>query len=483
MHFRTNGYPSILTCMSTKRAAVYTRLSVYRGAADPTTSPERQRESCQQYALAKGWVVVQLVEDLDVSGSEKGDRLERPGIQQLRRLWDEIDVVVVPKLDRLARSVVDFHLFAKEARQHGVDLVSVQEGLDLTTASGRFVATIIAAFAEMEAETIAERTRAGRWGAAALGRWTGGPVPYGYRPIPHPSGKGRSLDLEPAEAAAIRQAAAQVLDGVPLARVARWLNQHGPPPRRGGQWQRTTLYHILTGEAVRGRITMGGKLMRGADGYPLEPFPAVLTAAESDRLREALLPTTTPTVRYGARLLSGLLRCAGCGGLLSTSKGSDGKQIYRCYASSRGGLCPHPVTVSADAVEAHVAAEFLSEMGDLPLYERQAVGDSGDLTAVEEAISATLAELAQLATPELFARLQTLQADRERTMAAPAQFSEAVATGQTIADAWADTDITGRRRMLADHYRELLVRPGRGGRKGFDPSRLEPIPEAWFPPQ
>lgn len=185
------------------RAVVYIRLSSHRGDADPSTSPERQREACKAYALAKGWdLAVEIgdggiVSDLNVSGSDKGLRLDRPGLRQIRDAFPSVDVVIFAKLDRLARNVVDFRAFAEEAEGHGVALVSVAESLDLTTPSGRFVATILAAFAEMEAAAIASRTLEGIAGAVGAGRWRGASAPYGYVSVPHASGKGRGLEINP----------------------------------------------------------------------------------------------------------------------------------------------------------------------------------------------------------------------------------------------------------------------------------------------
>ena len=469
--------------MAKKRAVIYTRLSRYRGAEDPSTSPERQRDTTTHYCHARDWEIVKVIEDLDVSGSEKGQRLRRPGVQQIRRMWDDIDVVVVPKLDRLARSVVDFHLFAEEARQHGVDLVSVHEGLDLTTPSGRFVASILAAFAQMEAETIAERTRAGMLGAAMQGRFVGGAPPYGYRSVPSPSGKGRSLEVEPAEAEAIREAVRQVLDGRNLQQVSGWMTENAPPPRRADGFTRTSLWHVLCGEAVLGRVTINGKVLRGEDGYPLTPFPPILTAQESAAVRKALAVTPLGKQRpvAGRRLLSGLLMCSGCGRYLTVAKRKGKVDVYRCWLSTTGGNCQHPVTCSAPAVEKYVEDEFLAEVGSLPVSETIVDVEGPDLSEVEEAIHAALAELATDATAEVFERLKALQAERDRQ--ASGQRQTRIVSAGTVADAWAEAGIEGRRQMLANHYRKMVLLPGRRGRHGFDPSRLPLEPVAWTPPK
>src|SRR4051794_8625933 len=82
-----------------KRAAIYVRLSRYAGDDDRTTSPERQREECLAYAEAHGWEVVEVFEDLDVSGGKGGARLDRPGLKRLRECFPDLDVVLFHKID------------------------------------------------------------------------------------------------------------------------------------------------------------------------------------------------------------------------------------------------------------------------------------------------------------------------------------------------------------------------------------------------
>src|SRR3954454_20361873 len=103
-----------------KRAVIYVRLSNYRGEADPTTSPLRQREVCEQWCAAMDVDVVSVIQDLDETASEDGLRLKRPGLVEIReKWWGHCDLVVFMKLDRLARSVVYFSTFNTEAQKHG----------------------------------------------------------------------------------------------------------------------------------------------------------------------------------------------------------------------------------------------------------------------------------------------------------------------------------------------------------------------------
>jgi site-specific DNA recombinase len=127
------------------RAAIYVRLS---RETDETTSPERQRSACEALCEARGWDVIAVEEDIDVSGFSQG--LDRPGLQRIMTRLAELDVIVFLKIDRLARSTVDFAKIMRLAEHQSVALASVTEPLDLTSSMGRAMAKVIAVFAELE---------------------------------------------------------------------------------------------------------------------------------------------------------------------------------------------------------------------------------------------------------------------------------------------------------------------------------------------
>ncbi len=462
------------------RAVIYVRLSRHRGADDPSTSPERQEEACRSYCEAQGWEVVEVVSDLDVSASEKGLRLGRPGLSRIRQLWGSIDVVIFLKIDRLARNVVDFAAFAEEARSHGAALVSVRDGLDLTTAGGRFVANVLAAFGEMEASTISERTRDGIRAVAASGRWAGGPPPYGYRSVPNPAGPGKVLDVDPDEAAFVKEAAAQVLSGTNLTAVVRWANgPHGRPPRRAASWSRVTLRQVLTGSAVAGRVVRLDADRKPVpvldpDGVPVT-IEAILTPDESAALRAVLAPT--PDARKGgrkpSRLLSNIVTCGSCGSRLQVARRTSGDVTYRCMAA-QDGHCTAPVSVAAEAVEDYVTAQFLDGVGDLPAFIRRSeVVGAAAVEEAEAAVAAALASLAEAATPTAFARLQAAHIAKAEAQAAPRNsVTRLVPTGKTIRETWESADVEDRRGLLSANVALAIIRRAVRRDRRLDPARV-----------
>lgn len=462
------------------RALILVRLSVFTGEDDPTTSPARQEAVCRSYCDAKSWHVVHVVRGLDVSGSEKGLRLDRPDLNEIREWWGQIDVIVFAKLDRLTRSVIDFRAFADEADQHKAALVSVAESLDLTTAAGKFVATILAAFAEMEAATIAERTKAGMLATRKLGRWAGGQVPFGYRAVDNPNGPGRVLEIHPGEAQVIREAASRLLAGASTWAVARYMNGAGYPPHKSTHWTVTSALGILTGETVQGRIgTRGedGKIRPLLDdvGQIVTTAEPILTPDEVAAIRASRTTLAQPRGRKPKRLLSGFLVCAGCGHALILSGDGRGSFRYRCTSGSLGRPCESVVTINAQAADDYVEAEYLAAFGHTHLVERRTIVGTTGLAAAQEAKAAALRSLAEEPSEEAFAALRAAQTRLDELAEAPPT-AEVVfrPTGQTMREAWAAGHTEDRRGWLADALLTgaIEVGPSSGRGNRFEGSRL-----------
>jgi site-specific DNA recombinase len=481
-------------------AIVYVRLSSHRGDLDPSTSPARQEEVARAYCTAKGWDVHPVVvRDLDVSGSDKGLRLDRPGLREIRERWAEVDVVIFAKLDRLARNVIDFRAFAEEADAHGAALVSVAESLDLTTVSGRFVATILAAFGEMEAATIAERTAAGIAGARNLGRWAGGAAPYGFRIVPAPDGPGFVLAPDAETAPFVREAAERVLAGESLYRIAHDFNAREVPTRsaillREGRsrrekpapWATQVISQMLLNPATVGRSIYRGEVLRGADGMPRQVWAPILPLDDWHQLRAVLTANGAGVEgragrRRAARLLSGIARCAGCGRKLYASSRKHHRNggtipTYTCAARRNGQGC-EGVAVTAESVERFVEREFLGLVGHWPVVELVTVAvDDGRRADVEAAITDTAQQMTERGADVagLAARLGELHAARESLPATDVTEVRRVETGRTFAEEWTARDTDGRRALLTSAGATVTVhRATRPGRKVFDESRIK----------
>ena len=176
-----------------------------------------QETSIVETAKARGFILVDVVRD----EGESGKTLERPGLERALRTIaaGDADGLMVAKLDRLSRSVVDFGLLLEWFDDAGATLVALDLGVDTSTPGGRLVANVIAAVAEWERDTIADRTRAGLAALRAQGKPTGRPA----------------VADRPELAARIQSMRA---NGLTLQAIADQLNDEGIPTARGaGEWR------------------------------------------------------------------------------------------------------------------------------------------------------------------------------------------------------------------------------------------------------
>ena len=191
---------------STRRAAVYCRIS--RDRHGDLLGVDRQERACRELVDRRGWTVVGVYVDDDLS-AYSGRR--RPSYD---RMLDDVkgglvDVIVALHPDRLHRRPIELEHFIDVVETTGCAVETVNAGkLDLSTRSGRTTARLLGTVARDESEAKSERLRAKHAELVERGRWKGGPRPYGYQP----TGDG-GLEVDPAEAAIIREAGRRALAG------------------------------------------------------------------------------------------------------------------------------------------------------------------------------------------------------------------------------------------------------------------------------
>lgn len=473
--------------MSTPRRVIgYVRLS--RAAVD-STSIAKQREILAKTCEARGWLLVDTVEDPDVSASLS--RLNRPGLTEVRtRIADgEADSVLVWRLDRIARSVVDFGTLLDE----GLDIVSATEPLDTATPMGRAMAEILQVFAALEAKTTGERLKATKAYLRSIRRWTGGPRPYGYVPVPAPDGVGKILTPVPEEAEVVARIADEIVAGRSLYSVAVRLNEDGVPSAKGGHWTAASVRNLIRSEHVLGRQSYapvkGSRARRpvlDGEGVPVVAWTPLLDLETAERARALTEPVATPgrseaTIagrrKRASRLLSGLLACS-CGAPLVVRR-RQGVAYYGCAFRATGRA--HEGTsllVEAERVEEEVERQFLGRVGHLPVVEeivrRPAVAGLAEVERDLAEASAEISTASSADLPGLFERISLLSARREALSALPSEPSvEFVETGETFRVRWERVnDPADRRRLLVLSGTRVAVLPAR--RRGFwDASRVE----------
>lgn len=163
------------------RAVIYKRVSTAIQVSDGV-SLEHQEEKLKAYCVVQGWELVCVYEDAGMSGKETASRI---AYQQMMKdaAENKFDCIVVYKLDRLTRSVKDFHELIEKLDIYKVNIVSVTQNLDTSTAVGRLLRNILVDFANFEREMILERTMDVKYSLAEKGQWLGGKAPFGYKVV------------------------------------------------------------------------------------------------------------------------------------------------------------------------------------------------------------------------------------------------------------------------------------------------------------
>ena len=170
--------------MRTLRCAIYTRKSSEEGLEQDFNSLQAQREACEAYIVSQkheGWKVIPTAYD---DGAYSGGTMDRPALHRL--LADitagHVDVVVVYKVDRLTRSLMDFAKIVEIFDRQNASFVSVTQQFNTTTSMGRLTLNVLLSFAQFEREVTGERIRDKIAASKKKGLWMGGFVPLGYRP-------------------------------------------------------------------------------------------------------------------------------------------------------------------------------------------------------------------------------------------------------------------------------------------------------------
>ena len=332
------------------RCAIYTRKSSEEGLEQEFNSLDAQREACEAYVASQrseGWVVVRDQYD---DGGISGGTLERPALQRLLSDIDDglVDVVVVYKIDRLSRSLMDFSKLVEVFDRNNVTFVSVTQSFNTTTSMGRLTLNILLSFAQFEREVTAERIRDKVKASRMKGIFMGGNPPYGYKP------KDRKLVIDEEEAKNVRWIFSRFLEIGSATELAREATRRGIRTPRSNAMSKNFLYRILNnrvyiGEAVHKGTGYAGEHQRLIDQKTWDRVHAILQ--ESPRLRANNTRTETPA------LLKGLL-FGEDGAAFSPTHTRKGDRLYRYYVSQTvlkhgAGKCP-VARVPAAEIEAAV---------------------------------------------------------------------------------------------------------------------------------
>jgi site-specific DNA recombinase len=325
---------------SAVRCAIYTRKSTSEGLDRAFNSLDAQREACEAYVASQktlGWQVLPTRYD---DGGFTGGNMERPAVQQLLADVQRglVDCVVVYKVDRLSRSLLDFARIIQLFEDHHVHFVSVTQHFNTADSMGRLTLNILLSFAQFEREIISERTRDKIAAARRRGQWAGGRPILGYDLVP---GEHR-LTVNPVEAERVRAIFRMYLEKESVLATAQALNARGWTTKRwtaangktigGRPFDRANLYPLLTNVAYIGKVRYRDETHAGLH----EAIVDSATWENVQRLRRRNARTAGSFLRnkHGA-LLKGLLRCQACDAAMVQMVSRKGPKLHRYYVCTK----------------------------------------------------------------------------------------------------------------------------------------------------
>jgi site-specific DNA recombinase len=463
------------------RAAIYVRLSEDRTGEGEGV--ERQLDACKTLAELRGINVVAVFSDNDIS-AYSGKK--RPGFEKLMAAIarGEIDTIIVWHPDRLYRRVKDL----LRITESGVSIVSVTGGdLDLSTPTGRMVATILGSVAQQEVEHKGERQVVANEQRRTKGRWqAAGVVPFGYAKI----GTKHNYRLERAEPAAtlIQTAVTDILRGVSLGAIAADWNRRGATTiRQKRPWSSFTVRQLVMNPIYAGLVAHKDQIVR-AEGVPVEGDWEALI--DTDTHHELVAYLSNPKRRSASsterkHLGSGLYVCGICGGKLYSASPGKGRLIYGCRALKHLGRVAEPLdeyvesvvlnVLSASDIRKHLSTDAsvdLDALHNRRVFLENKLSAAAVMHAKDQMTDAQFIDI----TAERRAQLADVnkalgEAVAEQTSSAAMDLvDKADGSRDKLVEAWnaSATDIKGR---IISELCTVVVRPtGRTGRSKFNPA-------------
>lgn len=319
------------------RCAIYTRKSHEEGLDQEFNSLDAQREAAESYIESQrheGWQCLTARYD---DGGFSGGTLERPALDQL--LDDicagRVDCVVVYKVDRLSRSLLDFARLVALFDEHEVSFVSVTQQFNTTTSMGRLTLNILLSFAQFEREIIGERIRDKKLATARQGKYIGGQPVLGLDIVD------RKYVVNRAEAKVVKRIFQTFLELQSCRRVAETLNAEGLVTKKyrtktgkefgGKPWKGRAVYDLLTDRKYRGKIVHKGQAYAGEHA-------AILDENLFDKVQATLRANKVYTHKHQAQrfaLLRRMLHCGECGSLVQPAWANNHGREYHYYTCAK----------------------------------------------------------------------------------------------------------------------------------------------------
>lgn len=312
-----------------RKVAIYTRVSTTM-QADQYSLPMQRKDLIAYSELILGIADYEVFEDAGYSGKNT----DRPAFQEmLRRLRaGEFSHLLVWKIDRISRNLLDFASLYQELQDLRVTFISKNEQFDTSNAVGEAMLKIILVFAELERNMTSERVTATMISRAAAGKWNGGRVPFGYSYDPDTE----TFSIVEDEAAVCRLLRDDYLEHKSLVHTARLLNTSGYTTRAGALWSPTAVWLIASSPWYAGIYRYNR--YKGTENRTVNPedewvfvknhHPAIFTEEDHEAMKSVLAVNTrqrqAPGRSHLARnvyVFGGLVYCGKCGSRMTSTPG------------------------------------------------------------------------------------------------------------------------------------------------------------------
>lgn len=475
----------------TVKAALYVRIS--KDDDDTRLGVERQEADCRELADRKGWTVVDVYSDNDVSAT-----LAKVRPDYVRMLADvergRVDGIVTWDLDRLTRKPRELEDLIDLADKRHLALASVGGEVDLATGQGRLTARVKGAVARGEAEQMSRRITRKLADNAAAGH-SHGQVAYGWQRVVQRSDTGRitgSRDvLHPVESTVLLDAVASLRAGNSLRATAKMLNDRGEQsPGRSAKegprpWTSQTLRQMLVRPRNAGQVVYHGEVLAGVTGQ----WDALWDLPTHEWLIARLNDPARRTENKGSvrvNLLTGVLVCGRCG---SRDWGVNIRRDSGHGVMPRGYVCDGcHLRRSQEPVDAMVEEYVLTILERPDALELLATGDEAAVQAARESIEAAQAKMREAgglyAADVLTAgQVKTVNEacrakieDAERTIAANLPRDLPNLAGEHARELWAEATVEQRHAVVKALVTVTILPAGRG--KIFDPTKIVIEPSA-----
>lgn len=343
--------------MKMRHIALYVRVSTDEQAREGLSLGE-QEERLKAYCKALGWneEVKVYLED----GFSAKD-INRPRLKELLKHVKEglISKVIVTKLDRMSRKLLDLLNLIELFQNHDVSFVSISESFDTNTPAGRLTLQVLGAVAEFERERNSERVYENMFHASKGGKWLT-QAPYGYNLVD------KELVINDEESKVVERVYEEyLLKGYSYLKIATRLNEEGVNSKYGRGWSHRTIKLMLTNAAYKGTLVWNKvdsrkkkREERDKDDWVVidDCIPVIIDKKMWEQVQRkiSLNPSMPPRGSVSPHLLGGLLKCGRCGYGMSVAYSGSKKnryRIYRCSANKNKGMCVSK-QYRADDVEA-----------------------------------------------------------------------------------------------------------------------------------